>query len=77
MSQATNRGGKIATISLRHNHVVWKSPSVVQLLLLEPAIFVREVQPDQTSTNLLANFLLAFRASLLVGPQWDRFIVLF
>ena len=44
---------------------------------LNLSIFVREAQPDQTSTNLLANFLLTFRAGLLVGPQWDRFVVLF
>lgn len=35
---------------------------------LNLSISVREIQADQTSTNLLANFLLAFRASLLNGP---------
>ena len=44
---------------------------------LNLSIFLREAPTDQTSTNLLANFLLAFCASLLVGPQWDRFVILF
>ena len=36
----------MATISLRHNHVLWRSPLVALWLLLEPVDFVRKVQPD-------------------------------